>query len=91
MENDPFLILILRFILFIIFFSLIAWILSRADQESERLFQLKKLWGLTKQDDESERKKTKKWLVIGYSFFLTIITSFIFILGFQIWQQLRSE
>ncbi len=85
MPGDSFSNLILRTVCGLCMTLFCAWTLFRADQETMRLFKLSKLYGLTKNDDETERKKIKKRLVIGYSGFLIIGLAATLYMGFQIW------
>ena len=85
MPGDSFSILVLRTVAGLCLALFGAWTFFRVDQETMRLFKLSKLYGLTENDDETERKKIRKRLVIGYSLSLTIITGITLYMGFQIW------
>lgn len=49
-----------------------AYFLYFRDREAKRLFDLSKQWGKKIEDDVKELKKTRFWLVIGYSGFLVL-------------------
>lgn len=63
MPGDSFLNLVIRTVASLGMAVVCAWFLIRADHEAMRLFKLKKLYGLTKHDDETELKKAKKGVV----------------------------
>ncbi len=65
-----------------------AWFLIRADQQTMLLFKKRKFWGLTKHDDETELKKTKKEVVFIYAVPLIFFMAGTLYLGFQIWTRL---
>lgn len=49
-----------------------AYFLFYRAYEAKRLFDLSKQWGKKVEDDAKELKKTKFWLVVGYSVFLVL-------------------
>lgn len=85
MPGDSFSDLIIRCFGWLFMAVICAWFLFRADQETMRLFNLKKLYGLTKHDDETEIKKTKKGVVFIYTLLLTISLAAALYVGIQIW------
>lgn len=52
--------------------SFCVYFLYYRDHEAHRLLNLSKQWGKTVEDDAKELRKTKFWLVVGYSVFLAL-------------------
>lgn len=52
--------------------TLSALVLCHRDSEAQRLFELSKRWGQVKTDENTELRKIKRRLVVGYSIFLVV-------------------
>lgn len=88
MPGDSFSILVMRFVCGLILTAIVGRILFRIDHETTRLFNLKKLYGLTKYDDEVEIRKTKKGVVFIYTLLSIIALAATLYMGYQVWSRL---
>jgi hypothetical protein len=74
--------------LFLMTGGMSIYILSHADQETERLLKLTKLWGPQKTDDAVAFQKIRRRLIIGYWGFLIVSIYGLLRLGMELYKRL---